>query len=460
MTDGTGMTATLARWVARTTHASFPPDVVEAGTRGIVDTLGVMLAGAREPVTQLLARTVGEDGARAVARQVGGGLRTSPQAAALVNGASGHALDFDDIHDETQGHPSTVILPAALAVGEQVGASGADVLEAYVLGLEVMAKVGAAIGPRAYAKGWHATAMLGPLGSATAAGKLLGLDADGLERALAMAVSFAGGSRQNFGTMTKPLHAGWAASSGVTAARLAAAGVTASAGILEAPMGMFALFEGDASASLGALGQPYSIASPGLTVKIHPCCGSTHRSVDAALAVRAASHRRADEIFAVDVSVPAGEMAALIYDRPATGLQGKFCLPYTVARALLDGGLTIETFDDDRIREPGVSALMEKVRVTERTGADDLGAQVRVTYADGCAPSCTVRHPKGAPGSPLTRDEVQAKFLACAGRVLGRARSQAAADALWGLEGAGPIPFVLDLLDAVEPPLGAGGTRA
>ena len=418
MTNRPGMTALIADWAARTSYASLPDAVIEAGKRGIVDTLGVMLAGSREAVSRMVARTVLEDGARPVARQVGSAARTSPQGAALINGASGHALDFDDIHDETQGHPSTVILPATLAVGEMAGASGARVIEAYVVGLEVMAKIGAAIGPRAYAKGWHATAMLGPLAAAVAAGKLLGLGAEGLERALGIAVSFAGGSRQNFGTMTKPLHAGWAAHSGVTAARMAAAGISASAGILEAPLGMFTLFDGDRTAALAALGNPYSILEPGLTVKIHPCCGSTHRSVDAALAVRAASKRSADEISAVEVSVPLGEMKPLIYDRPATGLQGKFCLPYTVARALLDGALTIGTFEDRRTDEPDVVALMDKVRVRERASVDALGAQVRVTYIDGSVLSRAVAHAKGTPGDPIGRAEVHAKFLACAGQVL------------------------------------------
>jgi 2-methylcitrate dehydratase PrpD len=440
------MTATVTDWVVGTSHASFPGPVVEAAKRGIVDTLGVMLAGSREDVTRLVARTVAEDGARPVARQVGSDLRTSAQGAALVNGTSGHALDFDDIHEETQGHPSTVILPAALAVGEMVGADGPRLIEAYVIGLEVMAKIGAAIGPRAYAKGWHATSMLGPLGSAAAAGKLLGLGADAMERALAMAVSFAGGSRQNFGTMTKPVHAGWAASAGVTAARLAAAGVSASAGILEAPLGLFALFEGDPDAGLGELGRPYSIVTPGLTVKVHPCCGSTHRSIDAALAVRAASPRGVDEIAAVDVFVPPGETVALIYERPATGLEGKFCLPYTVARALLDGALTIDTFEDGRTREPEAVALMDKVRVTEREAADGHGAEVRVTYRDGSSVSRAALYPRGAPEAPLGRDEIHAKFLVCAKQVVGPRQGEAAVDALWRLESVGGIASVLDLL--------------
>ncbi len=446
MATHSGMTAAIADWVATASHASLPECVTAAGKRGIVDTLGVMLAGAGEEVTRLVARTVAEDGARPVARQVGSDLRTSPQGAALVNGTSGHALDFDNIHDETQGHPSTVILPAALAVGEMVGASGVEVIAAYVIGLEVMAKIGAAIGPKAYAKGWHATSILGPLASAAAAGKLLGLDADAMERALAVAVSFAGGSRQNFGTMTKPVHAGWAASAGVLAARFAAAGVSASAGILEAPLGMFALFDGDVGAALGELGQPYSIVTPGLTVKVHPCCGSTHRAIDAALAVRAESHRSAHGIASVEVSVPLGEMAPLIYERPMTGLQGKFCLPYTVARALLDGALTIESFQDDRTREPDVVALMDRVRVTERPAADGLGAKVRVTYSDGSMVSKAVEHPRGTPGAPLASDEIHAKFLACARPALGARASEVAADALWHLEAADAIAPVLDLL--------------
>src|SRR5439155_1206556 len=183
------------------------------------DTIGGFLGGTTPPVTRIVAEVVAEDACRPLASQLGTGFKISPENAALLNGVSGHALEFDDVSGWVGGNPSVDILPAALATAELVGASGSELIEAYVIGVEVMSKLGLAIGPAHYQAGWHATSTLGTLGAAVAAGRLLGLDADSLQMAIAIAVSEASGSRQNFGTMTKPFHAGHAARCGVHADR-------------------------------------------------------------------------------------------------------------------------------------------------------------------------------------------------------------------------------------------------
>src|SRR5690348_11792884 len=210
-----GLTRDVAGWVARTSIDDVPADsppatmksnpaaVADAARSAIIDTVAVILAGTVEPVTQIVAEAVAEEGASPVADRLGARLRTSMEGAALVNGVSGHALDYDDVNRSAIGHPSVVILPAALAAAQGVGASGRALLEAYVLGVEVMTKLGRAMGTAHYRAGWHATSTLGTLGAAMAAGKLFRLEPEALEHALAIAVSEASGSRQNFGTMTK-----------------------------------------------------------------------------------------------------------------------------------------------------------------------------------------------------------------------------------------------------------------
>src|SRR5215472_16756351 len=236
-----GTTRDVAAWVAAASFEAMPAEVIDRARAGVIDTVGVILAGRDEPVTRIAAELVAEDGAAPVASHLGTTLMTSPEAAALLNGVAGHALDYDDVSASLTGHPSVVVLPAALAAAELMGASGAALLAAYVAGVEVTAKLGLAIGPAHYRMGWHATSTLGTLGAAMAAGTLLRLDAERLTNALAIAVSMASGSRQNFGTMTKPLHAGHAARCGVAAARLAGRGLTGDPTALEAPFGLFAL---------------------------------------------------------------------------------------------------------------------------------------------------------------------------------------------------------------------------
>src|SRR5439155_21674005 len=234
------------------------------------DTIGGFLGGTTPPVTRIVAEVVAEDACRPLASQLGTGFKISPENAALLNGVSGHALDFDDVSGSVEGHPSVVILPAALATAELVGASGSELIEAYVIGVEVMSKLGLAMGAAHYQAGWHATSTLGTLGAAVAAARLLGLDADHVQMAIAIAVSEASGSRQNFGTMTKPFHAGHAARCGVHAARLAAKGMTASMEALVVHRGFFGLFalgQGELAQVASTLGRPWELEERALSVK-------------------------------------------------------------------------------------------------------------------------------------------------------------------------------------------------
>jgi len=440
-----GATREIAAWVAGASLQAMPAEVVERARAGVIDTIGVILAGTVEPVTRIAAGLVAEEGGAPVAAQLGTTLRTTPESAALLNGISGHALDYDDVSASLTGHPSVVVVPAALAMAELTGSDGAAFLQGYVVGVEVMAKMGLAIGPAHYCAGWHATSTLGTVGAAAAASRVLGLDAVRTAHALAVAVSESSGSRRNFGTMTKPYHAGHAARCGVAAARLASRGMTGDLTAIEAPLGLFALLsygEGRPAAIAPALGRPYDLASAGLSVKKYPCCFATHRAADAVLDLRA-EHGLTDpdQVEAVRVTVAPGGVAPLIHDRPATGLEAKFSMQYVLAAALLDGRVGLDAFEDAAVRRPAAQALLPRVTVHEdptiAAGANPIEeghVDVEVRLRAGATLTRRVVHPRGSPRDPLRPADLAAKFLDCADAALEPEEAEAALTRLLAVE--------------------------
>jgi 2-methylcitrate dehydratase PrpD len=433
----------IATWVVDTTLARMPDLVVRRARSAIIDTTAAILAGVSEPVSRMAAEVVEEDACAPAASQLGTAVRTSMEGAAFLNGISGHALDYDDVSISATAHPSVVVLPAALAAAEAMGASGGALIEAYVVGIEVMAKLGLAMGPEHYRRGWHATSTLGTLGAAMAAGKLLDLDAGRLANALAIAASQAGGIRQNFGTMTKPLHAGHAARCGLGAARLAARGVEGNAAALDGPAGFFAVFGFGADAPdlvRPSLGDPYDLAAVGLSVKRYPCCYATHRAADAILELRARPDVGPGQVERLEVRVPPGALVPLLYKRPETGLQGKFSMQYVVAAGLLDGRLGLDTFTDEMVRRPEVRALEELMEVVEdcsipagRNPIDGGHVQVAAQLRGGVEQACRVEKPLGSPERPLSSAQLADKFRNCA-RGLDPERVQRVLDQLEHLE--------------------------
>lgn len=414
----------LSRFVAETSFRALPAEAVARAKGAILDTIGVTLAGCREEAATIVALRAQKSSASGEASVLGWSLRLSAESAALVNGVSAHALDYDDVSYSMRGHPSAPLLPAVLAVGEVAGAGGREMIAAFVAGLEVEAKLGAVLGARHYALGWHATSTLGPLGAVAAGAKLLGLDAPRIGAALGVASSMAGGLRANFGTMTKPLHAGLAARSGVEAALLASAGFTASADAIGGESGFLAAFLAQPPAEdirLDNLGDPFEIVSPGLAQKLYPCCYATHRAVDAALEL--APGIDAGLIESIEVTVSRGSLMPLITDRlPDTGLEGKFSLQYCVAAALAQGRLGMPAFTDTAVRRQQVIALAEQVDVREDqqslSNPLDSWAEVTVRLRDGQTLARRVDAPKGDPRRPLTWDEIADKFRDCASLIL------------------------------------------
>ena len=434
-------TARLAEFVLTTSPRDCPDAVLAQTRRAVLDTLGVMLAGATEPVARAVRTVARHDGSVPLCTVVGTRLRASASWAALANGAAGHAHDFDDTSFALLGHPSVPLLSAALASAEAETADGAALALAYIVGFEVDAALGLAVNPAHYTRGWHATSTIGTLGCAAAAARLLGLDATQTRHALGIAASLASGLKENFGSMTKPFHAGNAAQSGVRAAQLAREGLTASDSALEGRQGYLAAFSGAGpeAAALDSLGRRWELTASGIAVKPYPSCALTHSAIDALVELRARHRIDPAAVAAVEVGVNAVVPDVLRHARPTNGLERKFSMQYCAAAALARGTLGLADFDDGSAVDTAIRELMDRVRmVVDPTLPHQLEQQawsrVTVRLADGTTFEEKPRGASGHPGAPLSDAELRAKFLACAAPVIGADAAEGVADQIAHLE--------------------------
>ncbi len=415
----------IAERIGAITWAGLPPEAVHWAKAAVLDTVGVTLAGAREECARIVARVLGKTGG-GECLVFGTNRRAAPIDAALVNGTAAHALDFDDVSNSLGGHPSAPILPALFALGEVLDCTGRDFITAYVAGFETEARLGRAVNHHHYEKGWHPTATLGVFGATAACTHLYGLDTTKTAQALAIAASLAAGIKANFGTMTKPLHVGHTARSGLFAAMLAREGFTANPAALEHKQGFLDVFHGagtyDAARILAGWGEPYDIVQPGLGVKQHPCCGSTHPAIDALLALRAENSIGHDIVPAnvarIDSWTHPRRLAHTDRPDPESGLDAKFSVQYCLARALLGGRIVLEDFEGETFRDPATRSLMQRIHAHPEGGAA-LGAEVRVTFDNGrtIAKRLDAAAGRGS-DDPLPPGALTAKFGNCAARAL------------------------------------------
>ena len=373
MTNGIKVTQGIAEYLAAASLEAFPPEAVQAAKGAIIDCLACMLAGSQEPLADVLCDYVQAEGGTPSASVVGRGFKTSTPYAALVNGAMGHALDYDDITEVTKTHPTAVLLPASLALAEERRASGRELLLAYMVGFEVACSVGAGLSPEYFdALGWHPTGPLGAIGAGAAAARLLDLDQEQAAMAISLAASQAAGLRQNFGTMTKPFHAGEAARSGVTAARLARQGFTASRDAIEGRFGFMRAFSGGQGfhpeVVLDTLGSKCYLVESGIEVKKYPCCGSAHLALDATLELLSRQSIDPEQVEKIDVQVDFDPPRSLIHARPTTALEGKFSMQYCLAAALLDHQVGLQSFTEAQIRRPDAQVLIPKIEMRRIPG--------------------------------------------------------------------------------------------
>ena len=431
-----------AEFITGLEYRKIPERAVDAARGAILDSLGVALAGSQDSPGMICAELAREEGAREEAVLFGQGFRSSSTMAAFANGTATHAMDFDASF-AIMGQPMAGLTPTVFALAEPLRANGRQLIEAYVAGFEVTAKLAWSMPDTWSATGWHATASIGSLGCTVAAAKLLRLNAEQCARALGIASSMASGSVGNFGTMSKPLHAGLAARNGVHAARLAKKGFSGSEHMLDGAGGGFhQTFVPGAPPHLEPLeelGTKWDVER-GMRYKAYPSGGLAHTGIDAALALRSQDGVTADAVERIEVSATRYTASRIIFGIPETELQAKFSMPYLVARALVDGEVTPDAFTDEAIRDPAVIALARKVHMTADPDLDDSPTGGRpcvltVRLQDGRTLKRRVDYPKGSPQAPLALAEVEAKFRSCAQRVLPKQAVEQALSMVSSLEG-------------------------
>jgi len=421
----TGLTRQLAEFVSGLAFEKLPQTAVETAKRGAIDTVGVMFAGRDEPVAKFAAELA--------AAAAGGEARVlfdrgfgHSQDAALANGTAGHALDYDDV--ALEGHPSVVLVPAILAEGERLGASGRDLIAAYVAGYETWGELLERDDDQHHGKGWHPTAVFGAVAAAAAAARLARLDPARTGNALGIAASMAGGLVANFGSMTKPFQAGRAAQSGILAARLAGRGMTASPDALEHPSGFLRAFSPAGRVRVDgelAAGRDWHIVRQGLNVKRYPVCYALHRAIDGMLAIRSRRAVPSEEVAEIEISLGRTQMVPLREHRPRGALEAKFSAEFAMASALVAGRVGMGELSNEFVNQAAVQALIPKVRVTPVDEADPedplfaVSDRVRVKLNDGSMlEGEAVRYALGHARNPIGLDELHAKFRDCVGNAL------------------------------------------
>jgi len=417
----TALTGMLAAEILKAAPTDDATALSEA-KRGVLDYLASAYAGREDAGVTKLLRAIEAEGGRPVVPLIGQKKRANRRQAALVNGFLGHALDYDDVHSDVRGHPSSVILPALFALASGRDISGKKFLDAYVIGVEVMARLGQAVGTASYLKGWHNTSLLGGVAAAFAGARLLGFTVGEMQNAVGIAVSQAGGLRVQFGTETKPLHAGLAAQQAVQAVEWTEQDFRGTAAALDSKIGFLSVYGGEEAeeavrtALLEDWGKAWRIAEPGLWFKRYPFCSAAAHGADAALGL-AALHLDVKAIARVDIVFPPGGDAALIHTRPRTGEQGRFSIEYVVALALFGQPFSLANFGSAAVSSEAGKLMDKMSRSYDAEHIPDAQAIpkgrftiVRITLADGSVHSREVCAPKGSPQAPLTDAELESKW--------------------------------------------------
>lgn len=433
LADETAYVEALAARITDPAVEAVPDAVTEGVTRVVADTVGVTLAGSATETGRAAHRAFGSLAGDAGEATVLGSAEPLPTLEAVfVNGVAGHALDYDDSSILLPGHPSVVLLPPILAVAEDRSVTGMDAIAAYALGFETMVALAEPISPRHYTKGWHTTSTAGTFGAAAATARLLDADAETVRRALTMAASYAAGVQRNFGTMTKPAHAGQAARSGMTAALLAVEGFTADPRAITGRRGYFELFDGydrPDPEDLPSVGESWLATDEWIDIKRYPCCYGNHTSMDAAGRIVAEHGLAPEDVAAVHVRGSSKLERVVREALPETGLEGKFSVRHAVATAIAHERPGLAEFEDAAVSDPTLRGLAERVTVEldDALDPETFHTEVTIETTDGRRLEQTVVYPPGRPENPVTDETVSAKFLDCAGRVL----DEPAAEALW-----------------------------
>jgi len=421
-------TEKIAQFILETSFEGIPRDAVEKAKRTALDCIGAALAGVGEPVSQTITAYTITLGGAAQASIFGAGVKVSVADAALTNGCIAHALDYDDCGVKI-GHPSVLVLPAVLSLGELLGASGKDILAAYIVGLEVEGKLALHADFKLMQARLNHQTWYGSIGAAAACAKLLELNVEKTRMALGIAANFACGLSANHGSMAGAMAAGNACRNGVIAALMAQAGITANPNIIEAKNGFYDTLVGrdhyDGERMADSLGKPFYIESPGIGLKKYPSCYHTHRALDGVFQLLGEHRLNHKDIVEVDVGTSERAMRVLAFTEPATPYQAKFSMPYCIAAAVVDQQVTLETFTASKFEDRSIVQTRKKVHLSfpdvpiwpglADVGPDTefVGNPVTIRTTDGQSYSARVDIPRGEPALPLTDDELLSKYRDC-----------------------------------------------
>lgn len=417
-----GCTNELAEFTASATPDLFPKNAVSLAKEHILDTLAVAVAGANTDVGRIMTANAMRQGGSPEASVIGVSGKTCAETAALTNATLAHAHDFDDDCVITVSHPGAAIIPAVFALAEAAGASGRDVIEALVLGLETMRRVSDAINIQHYLDGWHCTATLGVLGAATGCARILKLDPTRTRNALAIAGSLASGGVVDFGTGTKPLNAGHAAQGGVMAARLAADGLTGHAEMLErSRVGFFSRYssgEPKPRRSWKPLGAPLHIVDPGVNFKQYPCCAGMHATIECAVHLARRHDIDPQEVRTAETVVEQMLIDNLSYATPRTPAEARFSLAFALAVGICCRKAGIAQFSPQTVTDPRLQALVRRCRTAAKAGPPcgtyPTDAQVRIVMRDGCVyEHATAASAGHAVLKPFSREDLAEKTKGC-----------------------------------------------
>ena len=416
------MTKELAGFITNLKAEDIPPEVYDHAKVAFLDWVAVTLAGKDDPAVEKLLRYADTVGSKPQATVIGHGVKTSVSHAALINGTASHVLDYDDTLELFLGHPSVTIFPSLLALGEWTGTSGAAFLTAYVTALKTGTTIGACAGLEHYMSGYHATSTLGHLASAAGCARLMGLGEAQAIHALGIAGTQASGLKRVFGTMCKPFHAGRSSQAGLVSALLAKEDFTSAEDILEGNLGFFHVMKGAVNEQvLGTLGKTWDIEN--LAQKYHASCHATHSPIEGALSAVMENHITLTDIANIRVYCSQLSLDAAGNDQPATGLEGKFSIPYCVANALTSGQTGIAAFTDDKVNDPEIRSFMNKIAVNQTDEFKGLEARVEVETNAGEIHTETFNILKDIPSFEVKKIKISIKFKDLCAPVMGEAKA-------------------------------------
>jgi len=437
------ITTRISEFVKNLSFDNIEKKTIEIVKKVVMDILGVTVAGSNTNTSAIMASFIHDFEGKAESYVIGKNpIKTSCLNAALANGVAAHAIDYDDIYPEMSGHPSAPLVAAIISLGQRERISGRKFLEAYIAGFEVESKLAATIFPEHDKKGWHSTSTTGVMGAAVASVKILDLDIKDINTTLGIAASLAGELRQNFGTMTKPLHVGNAARNGIFAALLARKGFSSYDNIIDTTYGFCKVFSGkdnfDFIELANSLGNPLELSLPGVGIKKYPSCYATHQAIDAVLYLINNYKFTPDDIEEIECKTAPRFHRVLNYHSPKTENEAKFSMEYCTARAVIDKRLGLEQFTLEKVNDLQVKNFEKRIKFTIHPQLQDEEGfgftTVDVLLNNGNKLSKSITRPKGAPVTTLSEEELVEKYIECTKNVLSEQKIKKSIDILKNLE--------------------------